>query len=291
MTEQKAMIPADIIIVKQLPVIIEQLHAIKAEIEAQTSEALSLECTKETVKTVKKSRTALTNSFTDYENRRKDVKTQILAPYEAFDKVYKECITEPFKSADVKLAKKVGDVESGLKNAKRDEIISYYEEYRTSIGLSEGEAPFDKAQLNITLSATAKSLKEQAKAHLDHIQQDIAAIATLEDHEEIFVEYKTSGNMASAIATVRARHEAIEAERKRRAEYEAKRIEQETRAAAVEKIVEEQIPAPVVTPPVQTPSEETPAEPIYEVLFTVRATREQLRALKEFMSNGGYIFK
>ena len=293
---------AEIISVAQLPIIIEKLHEIKAAIESDTSAALALECTEETVKAVKKSRTALTNSFGDYENRRKEVKAQILAPYEAFDKIYKECITEPFKTADTQLAKKIGDVETGLKNAKQREVIAYFEEYRTSVGLAEEDAPFSKAQLNITLTATAKSLKEQAKAYVDRIQQDLAAIATLDSHEEIIIEYKNSGNLAAAVATVKARHEAIEAERRRREDFAKRRAEQEARAAAVEKVVEantfvpaitppvEEFAAPVVTPPVK-PVEELPKEPIYEVSFTVRATREQLRALKEFMTKEGFDFE
>jgi len=205
----------DVIVVKQLPVIIEQLKTIKAEIESATAEALALECTDETVNLVKKSRASLNKSFMDYETRRKDVKNQILAPYEAFEKVYKDCITDPFNKADTELKKKITLVESGLKESKKAELKRYYDEYRASVGLSENEAPYESAPLNITLTATLKSLKEQSKAHLDRIQQDIAMIATLDNHEEVLVEYKIHGNVTSALSIVNERKRAIEEERRR----------------------------------------------------------------------------
>lgn len=265
----------DVIIVEQLPVIAEQLRSIKAEIEEITSSALSLECTEDTVKEVKKERASLNKLYAEFEARRREVKEQILAPYNEFERVYKECVREPFSYADTKLQEKIRNVEQELKRAKRDELREYYEEYRTSIGLTERDAPFEEANINVTLTATLKSLKEKAKEHLDRVQRDLAMIATLENHAEVLAEYRYTGNVTDAIANVNARKKAIEEELSR-AEF----IDDITNAEAIAK-VDEALEA--FAPPEVIDGDED----IYEVTFTVRGTIAQLRALREFLVSEG----
>lgn len=265
----------DVIIVEQLPVIAEQLRSIKAEIEEITSSALSLECTEDTVKEVKKERASLNKLYAEFEARRREVKEQILAPYNEFERVYKECIREPLSYADTKLQEKIRNVEHELKRAKRDELREYYEEYRTSIGLTERDAPFEEANINVTLTATLKSLKEKAKEHLDRVQRDLAMIATLENHAEVLAEYRYTGNVTDAIANVNARKKAIE-EELHRAEF----IDDITNAEAIAKVNEA---LEAFAPPVVIDGNED----IYEVSFTVRGTIAQLKALREFLVNEG----
>jgi len=265
----------DVIIVEQLPVIAEQLRSIKAEIEEITSSALSLECTEDTVKEVKKERASLNKLYAEFEARRREVKEQILAPYNEFERVYKECVREPFSYADTKLQEKIRNVEQELKRAKRDELREYYEEYRTSIGLTERDAPFEEANINVTLTATLKSLKEKAKEHLDRVQRDLAMIATLENHAEVLAEYRYTGNVTDAIANVNARKKAIE-EELNRAEF----IDDITNAEAIAKVNEA---LEAFAPPVVIDGNED----LYEVTFTVRGTIAQLKALREFLVNEG----
>jgi len=265
----------DVIIVEQLPVIAEQLRSIKAEIEEITSNALSLECTEDTVKEVKKERAKLNKLYAEFEARRREVKEQILAPYNEFERVYKECVREPFSYADTKLQEKIRNVEHELKREKRDKLREYYEEYRTSIGLTERDAPFEEANINVTLTATLKSLKEKAKEHLDRVQRDLAMIATLENHAEVLAEYRYTGNVTDAIANVNARKKAIE-EELHRAEF----IDDITNAEAIAKVNEA---LEAFAPPVVIDGNED----LYEVTFTVRGTIAQLKALREFLVNEG----
>lgn len=265
----------DVIIVEQLPVIAEQLRSIKAVIEEITSNALSLECTEDTVKEVKKERANLNKLYAAFEARRREVKEQILAPYNEFERVYKECVREPFSYADSKLQEKIRNVEHELKRAKRDELREYYEEYRTSIGLTERDAPFEEANINVTLTATLKSLKEKAKEHLDRVRRDLAMIATLENHAEVLAEYRHTGNVTDAIANVNARKKAIE-EELNRAEF----IDDITNAEAIAKVNEA---LEAFAPPEVIDGNED----VYEVSFTVRGTIAQLKALREFLINEG----
>src|SRR5699024_3778992 len=63
-----------LIVVQQLPVIVERLHSIKAATEAKVQDALSLACTEETVQVVKKRRAELNSEFNDLEAQRKAAK-------------------------------------------------------------------------------------------------------------------------------------------------------------------------------------------------------------------------
>ena len=49
-----------VIELQQLPIIVERLHSVKADIEQRTADALSLVCTEQTYKSVKDARAQLT---------------------------------------------------------------------------------------------------------------------------------------------------------------------------------------------------------------------------------------
>ena len=71
---------------------------------------------------------------------------------------------------------------------------------------------FESANINVTLTASMKSLKEQAKNFIDKIVDDLNLIDTQEHKAEILVEYKQSLNVSQAITTVTNRFKAIEEE-------------------------------------------------------------------------------
>lgn len=287
-----------IIQVEQLPVIVERLHQIKEDVEQRAAQALALDCTEQTYKDVKKERAELNKMFADFENRRKDVKAQILAPYQAFEQVYAECITKPFKMADIQLSGKITGVEDGIKANKRAAVESFYNEYRESLGLKPGDAPFEKSRINVTMSATLKSLQGAAQSYLDGVAEDMAMIREQEDADEIMAEYRRIGNAAQAVMIVNQRHREIEAERKRNEEADLVAQLREKYMSGVEEACEEyatQVPEEVPMPEEEAPTpEEVPTaeeSEIYEVAFTVRGTLAQIKALKKFMIEGGYNFE
>ena len=116
-------------------------------------------------------------------------------------------------------------------------------------------------------------------------------INTLQDADEIMTEYKRTYDASHAIQTVHDRHRAIDDERKRseeRRQAEAARIESERLVKEkYEQIKKEE----VILPPIEKPVDQTvdkTEQPIYSATFTVQGTIEQLKALKEFLNNGGY---
>lgn len=274
----------NIIQVKQLPIIVEQLHEVKAEVTTKVEQALSLVCTEDTVKDVKKVRSELNKELKDYEERRKAVKKAIMTPYEQFEMVYKDCISNTYKKADTELKGKIDSVENELKEQKKAEVKGYFDEYLTATGIDF--VTFENANINVTLSASMKSLKEQAKAFIDKIVDDLNLIDTQEHKDDILYEYKASLNVSAAITTVTNRYKAIEAAKAREEERKAREQAEAEAAAKVESVVESVVPPTVE--PIAPPVEE---EKTYTLKFTVRGTMPQLKAVKEFLNNGGYDYE
>ena len=273
----------EIIVVKQLPEIEEHLQAIKEEVTLKVNDALSLVCNETTVKEVKAVRASLNKDLKDFEERRKAVKKAIMTPYEAFESVYKDCISDTYKKADIELKSKIDSVENELKVQKTAEVKGYFDEYRDSkIANGITWIGFANANINVTLSASMKSLKEQAKAFIDRVCDDLSLIDTQEHKDEILYEYKQSFNVSNAITSVANRYKAIEAAKA--AEEERKAREQ----AAAEAAAKVEAVAPPTVEPIAPPVEE---EPVLTLKFTVRGKRSKLRELKEFLERGNYDYE
>lgn len=160
----------NIIVVKQLPVIEERLEKLKADIENRTSAAVAMDCTEENYKEVKKVRAELNKECTEYENRRIAVKKAINAPYEAFNEVYKECVSNVFAAAKTELDKKITAVEDGLKAAKRDNVLKFAEELKASYSLDW--LNINRVMPNVTLSASESSLIQKVSDELERINTE-----------------------------------------------------------------------------------------------------------------------
>ena len=268
----------ELIVVKQLPIIEEQLKLLSDEIDKKVSQALSLVVSDETVKEVKKVRAELNADFKDLEQKRKSVKEQVMNPYLQFEEIYKKYVTEKFKYADEELKKKISMVETEQLNAKSKEIKDYFEEYKVSKNIDF--ITFENANINITLSASNKSLKEQAKEFIDKVSDDLALIDSQEHKEEILIEYKKSLNVSLAITTVVNRYKELEELKKKQEVVEQQKQVEETTVAKVEEIL---------SAPVQI--ETTNQDEILEIAFKVRGSREKLKELVHFLKERGYEYE
>ncbi|MBR6523484.1 MAG: DUF1351 domain-containing protein [Clostridia bacterium] len=268
----------NLIVIKQLPIIEEQLQTIKAEVTEKIEKALSLVCTEDTLAEVKDIRAKLNKEFAEWEEKRKDVKKAITDPYTQFEASYKDCITDVYKNGDLQLKGKIDAVESVVKSEKAKEVEEYFNEYRDSKHIDF--VSFKDAGITVNLSVSKKKLKEQAKAFLDKICDDLTLIDTQDHKEEILYEYKKSLNVSAAITMVTARFKAIEEAKAREAERHAQ-IEAEKEAAkVVEDAARETEDVSLCAPSV----EETATcdeEPELALTFTVRGTLTKLKAFKE----------
>lgn len=285
----------ELIIVKQLPQIEEHLKERSEEIEKKVENAKSLICTEENVKTIKEVRAELNKEFKEVETQRKMVKEQILAPYTKFEEIYKTYISDKYKSADIDLKNKIDTVENELKKQKEQEIKEYFEEYKQANNIDF--ITYEQAKINVTLSASKKSLKEQAKQFIDKVVDDLKLIETQEHKAEILVEYKNDLNVSKAIATVTSRYKAIEEEKKKQEELKQKQLEEARRMADENIRVQTEETKKALdnfnvnkTVVLQKPVEEKQEE-ILTLKFTVRGTRTKLKEIKQFLESGGYDYE
>lgn len=267
----------ELIIVKQLPIIEERLRSLSEVIDIKVQDALSMVCTEDSVKGVKIVRADLNKQFAELEEQRKAVKAAVLDPYNAFEAVYKECVSLKFNAADSELKRKIDSVEDELKSQKEDEVKKYYFELASAYGIDF--IPWEKAGVKVILSSSVKSLKEQINRGLSRVLDDLEIISKQTYRDEILAEYKQSLNLSQAITHVDDIHRSMEAEAVRREEN----AETEKRSEVGVQRVETFAPPEVIAP---AGAVET-AEPMYTMAFRVTGSLAQLKALKQYMSDNG----
>lgn len=273
----------DLIIIKQLPQIEEHLKELSIEVEQKVENAKSLICTEENVKTIKEVRADLNKEFKEVEKQRKAVKEQVLAPYMQFEEVYKQYISDKYRSADNDLKQKVDSVESELKAKKEQEVKDYFEEYKTANNIDF--ITYEQAKINVTLSASMKSLKEQAKQFIDKIADDLKLIETQEHKAEIIVEYKQTLNVSNAITTVTNRFKSIE-EEKRKQEEQVVHIQMNENHEITKQSHEELEKA------FNREMKETQInQKTYTITFKVTETAPRLKKLKDYLIREGYQYE
>lgn len=279
----------DLIIVKQLPQIEEHLKELSTEIDKKVESAKSLVCTEESVKMIKQTRADLNKEFKELETQRKSVKEQILAPYMKFEEVYKTYISEKYKSADMDLKQKIDSTENELKAQKGQEIRDYFEEYKTANNIDF--VNFEQANINVTLTASKKNLKEQVKKFIDEIVDDLKLVETQDCKEEILVEYKQTLNISRAIQDVANRHKLLEEEKRKQEELKSKQLEEVQRQAEIS-IKEQEIATKNASDNfvIEAPKVEEQEE-ILVLKFTVKGTKTKLKELKKFLEDGGYDYE
>ncbi len=203
----------DLIVVKQLPIIEEQLKIVSKEIDEKLKNVEGLVCTEENKQAVKKIRTEFKKEFTEYEAKRKAVKAQIMQPYNDFNKIYEECIANKFKAADEQLKNKIDIIEKEQKKQLEDEAKKYFEEYKNEKNLDF--ISFERMNLKIGLSDSLSKLKKQIEEFINQRIDDLNLIELQEHKAEILVEYKQSLNVSSSVTTVTNRLKAVEQEQKK----------------------------------------------------------------------------
>lgn len=291
-TENAALIPSvdELVRVKQLPIIEEQLRAMKETIEQQTSEAMRLVCTADTIQTVKDMRADLNRKFNALEDARKNVKKQIMAPYERFEETYRECVTDLFRRADADLKGKVNAVEGELKSICEQNLQAYFCELRDARGLPwlEYERAGVKVDMTSARAKTPKKLMDALKLFVDGVAQNVFTIEGMEDAAEIMAEYKATLDLSRSIGTVQERKRRVEAERQ--AAEERARREEERAAALAEQEAQQEAFAPPV--PVSAPPKAVQAAAVkrYQLELRVTGTLEQMKLIKAFLTSNGYSF-
>lgn len=264
-----------LIVVKQLPVIEERLRTLKDRWEQRAADAESMVCTEETIQAVKAFRAEMRKEFDEVESLRKAAKQAVMEPYNRFEAVYKECVTTAFQRADSACSGKVSEVENDMKRRCEDELREYFAELCAAHHL--GWLTYERAGIKVDMASakakTPKKLREQLAAFVEDTSKTVERIRRMDFSSEIMMEYQKSLSAPGAIYTVVERHRLIE---EQKAAQEARKAEEEREAEMVRRV--EALAPPVVA--------EAP-EPVVKCTFTVRATKSQLRNLKEFLNMEG----
>lgn len=275
----------NIIVLEQLPIIKTHLEQLSLEIKKRVDDAKSLICTEDTVKDVKQVRANLTKEFNELEAQRKQVKNAIMDKYNQFEEIYKENVSNLYKQADSELKEKIENVEIQLKKEKEEELREFADNW-FDYHVIKDIVKFEDIGLNITLSASMKSLKDQTIAFCEKISNDIKLIELEEYKDEIMIEYKKNLDFAQSKIDVTFRHKQLEAMQKRNEEILKMKLEEQKVVEKVEEVVEE-IKAPVE---IETTTIEDKEEQ-FVATFTVKASKDKLKLLKEFMEKEGIIYE
>lgn len=263
------------------PQIEEQLATLKAEWLAKAEKAQELECTPATLKTVKAERAAMRKEFDAIEQQRKAALAPIRAKVDAFQDVYKDCVTSPFNKADETYRAKIAEVENGIKRECERRMREYFAELTAVHNLPWLE--YERAGLKIGLTeaqqATPRKLQDALSEFVARVANDVDAIGKMEDAAEIMAEFQTTLSLAGAVQTIQQRKEAIERQRREMEER------QEREAQIQEAVAKVESAAPVIEPP--KPIEAPKPDPVLKCTFTVYATRQKLVAMKNYLNQEG----
>ena len=286
----------NIITVQQLPVIVyERLESVGQEIDKRIA-ALDLDkqlVTEDTKKAVKDTRAMLNKELKDFEEQRKRIKEQVVAPYEAFEKAYNSFIKVKYEKADGILKVKIDEFDRKLKADKEARIRAYFTELCQANNIDF--LPFERLGLNIRLNDSDKSLKDIVNTNIDNVVKSLEFIESLTDPDEykaeILADYKQTLDVMIAINNAKYRKQQREAELQRleaqKARAEQARLAAEARAKEVAPLqAPEEVPAPAIqeapAPPQEVPAP-APQEEILHFTLEVIGTRAQLRALRQFL--------
>ena len=290
----------EIAVIEQLPIITEKIKEIGENLDKRLSD-LNLDeliCNEETRKSVTDLRSALNKEKTEFEKQRKEIKTKILAPYEEFEKTYNQEIKSRYEDAIYLLDTKIDLVENGIKDNTRDKMISFFEEYRQANLIKSDWLRFEELGLKIGINQLTpkgelvKKVKDEIIEKITQVKSNIDTISTMEHSEEILAEFLKNKNLSEAIKNVNDRHLILEQVKR---DYDIEREMNFQEQQVIEK-VDEVLQAPIEGQMTIDDFEEKQEvdkkdDEIVEIAFKVTGKRKDLRALIQFMKDGGYDYE
>ena len=275
----------EIITLQQAPIILYNMQEYAKDLAARiaSAEIETAIITDENIKTVKKVRAAFNKEFKAIDAKRLQVERELTAPWKELMEQYNTLVKSQYDDFDKVCKEKVFAHEAGKKNEKELNVKAYFDELCAAKGIDF--LPFKRLGLNITLSEPVSKLKATIKGAIDSAANDLELINSVPESDEykseVLAEYKRTLNTSGAFKAVNEHRDARAAE--------LKRLEAQKQSAPVAP-VQAQPQAPILqAPTVATSAPIAPvqavaeASQLIECAFKVRATMEQLRALKEYL--------
>lgn len=221
-----------------------------------------IEPTEENKKLLKETRSDLTKMLADYEAGRKFIKNGVLNPYNEFETVYKDNISNVLNDAISSLKSGVDSIESKQLENKTNGLIAYFDEVNKFDFIE-----FETLALKINLSASETGLKKEIDEKLSKIESDLKLIESMDNKELILARYEKTLDVTQSVVSVK--EELRRAEEIKNAQEESKKVEKAEIKQDVK--VEE--------------------ETLYTMKFSVKGTKAQLGALKQFLIENNIEYK
>ena len=265
----------EIIKLSSTPKIIEQLDILGEYIDNGLENIKNISCSEENKQEVKKYRAEINEMLKVLEDKRKEIKKQILEPYDLFNNKFEQVAKNKLQNASKILNDKISYIEDQQKLDKENELREFAEEHFKDKGIQD-LVTFEKIGLNITLSASMKSLKDQIIIFCEKVANDLDLILLEDMKDEIYVEYKKCLNYTEAKKKVLERKAELE-----KAQHITQQIEdiKEANEIIIQNVDE-------IKPTIVNVVEdyEIVGEENLEVTFTIVTTEEKIRKLKEFLN-------
>lgn len=226
---------------------------------------------------IKRYQQYLSKIQTELENKRKEIKKEINKPYDDFNQYYSNGVYVKLNDSINQLKKVVNDIEYTQKRDKEIELIEFANEHIEANNLSS-IIGFEDIHLNITLSASMKSLKEQIVNFVKKVSDDLECIANEENKDEILYIYTLNGyDYSNAILTFRKKQEELSKLKELQKEQEETKEQFKEVVEKVEQII--------------APKEIIDSDELLEVTFTVKGTKPQILEIKKLLVELGVEYK
>jgi len=262
-----------------LPQVIEtNSEELKAWLTEKVKSYNALVVTPETIKAAKDDKAKLTKLRTALEERRKEVKRQCMAPYEDFERKYKELlalIDEPIGKIDTQI--------KALDEQEQQEKYNRVKEYFGCCMASSMDVPIDvdfdrilnPKWRNKTMKADAleKEIYDTLCRICNEVQELNSYYANSPHYTAIMNTYQQGYDKACALAYAAALIQQEQRKQAQRAAQHPVREPEPTPPPAYE---------PTPEPPVQEPVQPQ-NEPRITGVFRVTGTKQQIIALRDFM--------
>lgn len=261
----------ELIKIEQMPKVFEQLEEIGKWVDTnlQKLNIGELVYDEDHKQEYKKVRAEINKVTKVLEDKRKEIKEKILEPYNVFEEKYNTEVKFKLAEASNKLGDAISEIEVEQKKKKEDELKDFFYNRQKAYCLEE-IIDFENVGLNITLSASVSSLKEQIVNFVNKICEETNYISSLEHREEILMEYKRNGfNCMQAINTFNAKLEEMKA-------LEEKLKLKDAVVEEEQKVI--QNVNTLMSAPVEVKEEE-----YITCEFTITTTKEKIKKLKEFL--------
>lgn len=279
LTVREALPSAELIVLRQLPVIEDRLREVKENIEQRVSDALSAAFDSGSIEVAKKIRAELNREAKEQDDLRKAIKNKAMEPITQFERTFKECSADAYKKADQQLKQYIDTGKKAIKDRCEDGLREYFAELCTANNVDF--IRYEQAGIRVDMaSAKAKTptkLRGQLEQFVIGVACDVRMISKMDDAEEIMVEYKASLSVAKSVAVVQDRHRQIEAEKAVAVQRQEAQIREERAVQQVHSFA----------PPVAV----APQEETLRLTFSVTDTRPRLRLLKQFLDANGYTYE